>query len=226
MAFEHEVLAEGMELYRGDCLEVLPTLEANSIDSVITDPPYGIGFDYGNSYQDQDKPYAEIMCQFVAEANRLVGDGPVFVWQAMLNCDKWNEWFAPGYRIFAACKGFVQYRPTPIQYSWDPVIFWGKGRNKPSVYGKDYHEQRRAPFGKNRERIEHPCPRPLEQVRYIVELATRENDTILDAFMGSGTTGVACVQTGRKFIGIEISEDYYHIAKKRIQNELCKLRMF
>ena len=214
-----------IDLRLGDCLEILPTLAAGSVDAVVTDPPYGIDFDYGDKYQDKSELYSEMMHQFITEANRLVSDGPVFVWQAMLNCDKWHEWFAPGYRIFAACKGFVQYRPTPIQFSWDPVIFWGKGRNDPSVYSKDYHEQRKAPFGKNRERIEHPCPRPYEQVEYVIRLATRPGDTILDPFMGSGTTGVACVQTGRNFIGIEIDPGYFEIAKKRIEQERLQSRI-
>ena len=211
-------------MYLGDCLEIMPTLPDNSVDAVITDPPYGIGFKYAN-HDDAPQGYEDLMKAFIAEAQRICNGGPFFIWQAMLNADKWHKWFPPGFRIFAACKGFVQFRPTPIQYSWDPVIFWGDVNKKPSVYCKDYHEQRKAPFGKNRPKIEHPCPRPLEQVAEIVKRATNENDCILDSFMGSGTTGVVCVQTGRRFIGIEIDEGYFEIAKKRIMEAQQQMRM-
>ena len=82
---------------------------------------------------------------------------------------------------------------------------------------RDYHEQRKAPFGKNRPKVPHPCPRPLEQVQYIVEMVTAEGAKVLDPFMGSGTTGMACVNTGRKFIGIEIEQEYFDIAVQRIE---------
>ncbi len=64
--------------------------------------------------------------------------------------------------------------------------------------------------------IEHPCPKPIELYKWILEEVTNPGDTILDPFMGSGTTGVACHQTGRNFIGIEIDENYYNIACERI----------
>lgn len=203
------------ELHLGDCLEIMRGMADKSVDAVITDPPFGINFAYA-THDDDPELYEALMIAFVAEAQRLVGDGPVFVWQAMLNCDKWHRWFPPGFRLFAACKSFVQYRPTPVQYSWDPVVFWGKPKVDPSVYAKDYHEQRLAPFGANRERINHPCPRPLEQVQYVVELVTTMGMTVLDPFAGSGTTGVACMKTGRNFIGIEIDPTYHDIAQRRI----------
>jgi len=62
----------------------------------------------------------------------------------------------------------------------------------------------------------HPNKKPVSLMRWCIELATNPGDTILDPFMGSGTTGVACVQTGRNFIGIELDEDYFKIAEKRI----------
>lgn len=205
-----------VRLYNGDCLSVLPTLEAGSVDAVVTDPPYGIGFSRYASHDDDWASYADWMRRVVVEVNRVVAGGPVFMWQGMPNADRWHEWLPRGFRLFAACKGFVQYRPTPVQFSWDPVAFWGNVPKKPSVYAKDYHEQRQAPFGKNRPRVAHPCPRPLEQVRYVVELCTNKGGTVLDPFAGSGTTGVACLQTGRRFVGIECDPGYFKIAQERI----------
>lgn len=208
------VLPCGVTLYHGDCLDVLPTLE--SVDAVVSDPPFGIGFDYGDAHDDDPKQYEEIMRKVVAECTRLVGDGPVMMWQAMLQAPHWHRWFPENFRILAACKGFVQYRPHPIQYSFDPVVTWGKPKVKPSVYRKDWHVQSLAPFGAGRAKIDHPCPRPLEQTQYFVSLAA-ESGTILDPFMGSGTTGVAAVMSGLGFIGIEKDAKHFETAAKRIR---------
>lgn len=202
-------------LHLGDCLEFMRTLPAGSVDAVVTDPPYGIDFKY-SQHVDDPEDYERMMKTIVEETERI-NSGMSFYWQAMLNADKWHKWFPGGFRLFAACKGFVQYRPTPVQFSFDPVVFWGKFDGDPSVYKKDYHVQRLAPFGIGRERIDHPCPRPLEQVAYILEICSHPGDTILDPFMGSGTTGVACVKTGRNFIGCEIDPGYFAIAEKRIK---------
>jgi site-specific DNA-methyltransferase (adenine-specific) len=210
-------------LLQGDCLEIMPTLEAGSVDAVIADPPYGIDFKY-SLHDDNPEKYEEFM-KSVIKKTELINKGMSFFWQAMINADKWHKWFPPGFRIFAACKGFVQFRPTPIQYSFDPVIFWGKFDGDPSVYKKDWHVQRMAPFGAGREKINHPCPRPLEQVAYILEIATRPGDTVLDPFMGSGTTGIACVKTGRSFIGIELDPKYFVIAQRRVHDAQQQMRL-
>ena len=69
-------------------------------------------------------------------------------------------------------------------------------------------------FGEN---VGHPCPRPIDTMKCLAQLAAAEGDLVLDPFMGSGTTGVACVRTGRKFIGIEIEPRYFDIACRRIE---------
>jgi len=209
----------GITIYHGDCRDVLPGLSA---DAIVTDPPFGIDFNYG-TYEDDPNTYAVLMREWVGLATAVVGDGPFFVWQAMPNADRWHEWFPKGYRIFAACKGFVQYRPQSIQHSFDPVVFWGTMKGDPSVYRKDYHVQRLAPFGAHRPKIDHPCPRPLEQVQYVVSLASVEGDVILDPFMGSGTTLLAAKNLGRRAIGIEIEERYCDIAARRLQQEVMEL---
>jgi DNA modification methylase len=73
--------------------------------------------------------------------------------------------------------------------------------------------------------IKHPSPKDPDMTKWIIENATNPGDTILDPFMGSGTTGVACVQTGRNFIGIEIEPKYFEIAEKRIAEAQMQMRM-
>lgn len=211
-------------IYHGDCLDVLAPPTDIHATAVITDPPFGIDFDYGeDGHDDSRESYAEMMRVWIAHATRIVGDGPFWVWQAVPTACHWHEWFPADFRIFAACKGFVQFRPQPIQHSWDPVVFWGKLHGEPSVYRKDWHLQSKAPFGAHRPRIDHPCPRPLEQVRAVVEIATTPDDIILDPFVGSGTTLRAAMDCGRRAIGIEKSERHCATAVKRLQQSVMNL---
>ena len=209
----------GIVIYHGDCREILPQL--SKVDLVLTDPPYGIGFDYGeNGHNDDPDQYGALLIHVIRLCDAVNGGGFMF-WQAMKHCHHWHLWFPSGWRILAGCKGVVQFRPTPIQYSFDPIIAWGQFKSEPSVYSKDYHVQNLAPFGAGRERINHPCPRPLEQVRYSATIGG--GDTILDPFMGSGTTLRAAKDLGRKAIGIEIEERYCEIAARRLAQEVLPL---
>jgi len=71
----------------------------------------------------------------------------------------------------------------------------------------------------------HPAEKPLDLVKWLIEISTKSGDLILDPFMGSGTTGVACVQTGRNFIGIEIDEHYFNVARRRIEQAQQQMRL-
>jgi len=207
---------DGISIYCGDCLEVMPQLDV-TVDCIITDPPYGINFKY-NEYIDSPLGYSEFMQEFLFLAKaKAVNEAPFFVWQAMKNAPNWHEWFPHRFRIFAACKAFSQFLPTPIQYSWDPVIFWGEIPNSPSCYSRDYSEQRTTQFGAGREKISPPCPRPLQQVAYIVSMACNAGALVLDPFLGSGTTLLAAQNEGLRAIGIEISEEYCKVAVDRLR---------
>ena len=231
MTFERVDLGDTVTLYLGDCLEVLPTLEAGSVDAVVTDPPYGIGFKY-NLHDDTSEGYGQWLWSIIEQAESKCTPGaPVFVWQAMINCRHFSEWFQRDYRIFAACKNFVQMRPTAMQYAFDPVIVrltpgcvtWSAG-----TLSRDYVVSDTSPashVGINNV-PGHPCPRPLGQVAHIIQQWVKPGTAVIDPFMGSGTTGVACVQTGRRFIGIEIDPTYFEIAVKRISDALKQPRLF
>jgi DNA modification methylase len=204
---------DGITIYHGDCRDVLPTL--GPVDLVLTDPPYGIGWSRGPWNDDVDA-YPEMMRWLVAEAQRVTPDGWCFVFQGMPNVARFHEWFPEGWRLFAACKNFAQVRPTGVWHSWDPVVFWRNGSPEPSgaTLNRDYHVGNVAGvFG---GKIGHPCPRPLDTMRYLVEIGSAPGQTILDPFMGSGTTLRAAKDLGRKAIGIEIEERYCEIAAKRM----------
>jgi len=208
-------------LYLGDCREILPTLEAGSVDAVVTDPPFGIGFKY-QSHNDTTDGYGEWMWSCVEMAEKLCSSGsPIFVWQAMLNVRRFAEWFPRDWRLFAAARNFVQIRHTAMQYSYDPVLVWWTDGDvwTMGTANRDFHIGDTTPQSRGEDGYVkgHPCPRPLGQVAHIVQQWARPNSTILDPFMGSGTTGVAAMKMGRKFIGIEIEPKYFEIAARRIE---------
>lgn len=215
-------------LYLGDCLEILPTL--GRVDAVVTDPPYGVGFKYA-SHDDTPENYGPWLWSIIEEAEKHCTDGaPIFVFQAMPNCRHFSEWFPREYRIMAAAKNFVQMRPTAMQYAFDPVVVWwteGKAWSAGTA-SRDWFVANTAPVVSNPANIErgHPCPRPLDQMVHIVSQWARPDSTILDPFMGSGTTGVACANLGRKFIGIEIEPKYFDIACRRICDAYKQPRLF
>jgi site-specific DNA-methyltransferase (adenine-specific) len=208
-------------LYLGDARELMETIDA--VDAVVTDPPFGIGFSY-DTHDDKPSEYEALLLPVVGLAQEITNGGPCFFWQSMKTAGQWHKWFPADYRIFAACKAFVQLRPVEIQYSWDPVIFWGcaSGKNPESI--RDWHVQSTPNFGAGRESIDHPCPRPLEQVEYIV--SGLRVASVLDPFMGSGTTGLACLSQGKRFVGIEIDPKYFDVACARIERASRQPRMF
>lgn len=209
-------------LYLADCLEVLPTLPVGSVDAVVTDPPFGIGFKYA-SHSDKADGYGEWLWRALEASEALCKPGaPLFVWQAMPNVRRFAAWFPREWRLFAACKNFVQMRPTAMQYSFDSVVvWWTEGRRwSAGTLTRDYHVADTSParrkVGALDHVVGHPCPRPLRQVQHIVEQWAPPDGVVLDPFMGSGTTGVACLLTGRRFVGIEIDPGYFEVALQRI----------
>ena len=226
-----------VQLYLGDCLEILPTLEAGSVDAVITDPPYGIGLKRKTS-DFRDSPNFDNGESL--EATRKYNDNPERI-KALI--PSWHQAFMRvGKRALVFC-GAAMLPHWPISKAIGCVFTpngagrcsWGFQCMHPILYyGKDPYLANRLggrPNGfrteqPNREQIDHPCPKPLDWMIWAINrISLNESDTILDPFMGSGTTGVACVKTGRNFIGIEIDPDYYAIAEKRIAEAQMQPRL-
>lgn len=211
-------------LILGDCREILPLLP--KVDAVVTDPPYGIGFRYATHIDDAEH-YPEFLWPRIEAAEERVCDGgPVFVWQAQAWIPRFHELFPRQWRLFIAAKNFVQMRPTVMQHAYEPIVVWWKDGPK-QEWGKDFDLVKRDWFVADSARQvlrvgalerQHPCPRQLDACEYIVAIWCKPKGFVLDPFMGSGTTGVACVKLGRKFIGIEIDESYFSIACRRIED--------
>lgn len=215
-------------LYCGDCLEVLPTI--GKVDAVVTDPPYAVGFKYlshDDSPEAYDGGYGNWLFKRIEAAESICNPcSPVFVWQAAKHVPIFHSIFPRDWRLFIAAKNFVQMRPCAMQYAFDPVVvWWTPGTHKPWAEGtasRDFHIANTAGIVSNTTNVEkgHPCPRPLDQVSHVIEQWVRIDSIVVDLFMGSGTTGVAAVKLGRRFIGIEKEPTYFEIAKRRIMDAL------
>ena len=110
---------------------------------------------------------------------------------------------------------------SPVGFcNWEPMLLYGKSKSRSGC------DVVRATIKPDKDLEGHPCPKPLEWGIGFSKLVTKEGMTILDPFMGSGTTGVACANLGRKFIGIEIEPKYFDIACKRIEIAYQQPRLF
>jgi site-specific DNA-methyltransferase (adenine-specific) len=222
--FEKVVIGNAT-LYRADCLEVLPTLP--KVDAVITDPPYGIGFRYGSPYMDSAEHYREIisplkgmpvaLLQYPEEMMRLVvpvlgAPDECLAWVYPSNLPRqfrlWGLWDlkANFYEVKQPARNPESSKVKSIE-----------------VGSYDWWEQ---PQVKNvsAEKTEHPCQIPVSCVERVIRLTGSKN--VLDPFMGSGTTGVACTNLNRGFIGIEIHKPFFDIACERIENAQRQQKMF
>lgn len=230
-----ETIAEGVTLYLGDCREIIPTLAR--VHAVVTDPPYGIGlktktsdfrgskhFDSGESlrasklYEDTPEHVQRLIEEVMPLALSLADRAVIFPGPAMLW--KYPEPASLG-SIFTpngagrTAWGFQCTHPV-LFYGKDPFLQDGKG-------GRPNSHRDEQP---NSEKIDHPCPKPVAWMDWAIARATRLGETVLDPFMGSGTTGVAAVKQGRKFIGIELEPAYFAIAQQRITVALKQKDLF
>lgn len=203
-------------LYCGDCRYILPTLP--KVDAVITDPPYGIGEaagknasrdnlaiakDYGDARWD-DKPIDNGLLALVIAAGKCCAVfGGNYYHMEPTSC--WLVWDKEnGVNDFADCELVWTNFPKAvrrIRYMWNGML--------------------RA---NGEQRGDHPTQKPIGVMEWTIKQAG-EPQTILDPFMGSGTTGVACMNLGRKFIGIEIEKRYFDIACRRIEDAQRQQRL-
>lgn len=214
------------DLHLGDCLDVLRTLPDDSVDAVITDPPFGIGFRYDGvreTHKDPESYWAWLKPRYAECLRILRPGGLVAIWQAQIYFRHFWNWFGDDIHIYCAAKNFVQLNKTAINYGYDPVIM----RYKPGITplrpinpkrNVDFFVANTAGIISCIDRIEkaHPCPRPLDAVATIVGNFALPYGTILDPFMGSGTTGIASLRSDHSFIGIESDPTYFTLAQTRI----------
>jgi site-specific DNA-methyltransferase (adenine-specific) len=203
-------------LYLGDCRDILPTLP--KVDAVVTDPPYGLSGSSGTINEARAKAV------YASGTDTLEDVQKVYVpaIRAALALAKRGA-VTPG-----TPHSFEYPKPDDIAAIIQPCVHgmskWGRPTWQPVLlYGKDPRsgltiQQLHKTITQHPEKNGHPCPKPLATMQWLVDRCSLEGEVILDPFMGSGTTGVAAVQMGRSFIGIERELKYFDIACKRIED--------
>ncbi len=203
------------KLYRGDCLWAMKRIKISDIkvDVVITDPPYGVDFKekmyvkngVGSKFDDDHGHFCEIILPRLNMALDMGTRSCVF----SSDINIWDQ-------RKADAVGAIHRPASSSRIPWGfnhltHILFYGKPPKRkgsfPLVLSSVSHSW---------NTLGHPCSKPLEWMLWLVKLATLPGETVLDPFMGSGTTGVACKILGRNFIGIELDKGYFGIAKKRI----------
>ena len=248
-----------IQLYNGDCLEVMKQIPDNSVDMVLCDLPYGttvckwdviIPFDeIWNAYNRIVKPNGAIL---------LFGSEPFSTYLRMSNITMYRyDWIWHK----SSSGSFANAKKSPMKFHENISVFYQKQPTYNPQF-QDYAESvktrfkegdivnKRNYFGKNNiqnmvtnisheishdrgkypESVQffksvpncngtklHPTQKPVDLLEYMIRTYTNENETVLDNTMGSGSTGVACINTNRNFIGIELDEKYFRIAEQRIK---------
>jgi len=199
------------QIVQGDCLEVMKQWPDKCVDVVITDPPYGVNLgshskDYYASYDDTVENLQALIDgvwpELVRLANRIV------LTPGVKNMRLWPKPDHVGAIYYPSATGC-----NPWGFScWQPIYYYGKDPfgGKGSRPDSFQSTEPAKPNG-------HPCPKPIGQMKTIMQRVSNESDLILDPFCGSGTTCVAAELLGRKWIGIELDPNYCQIARDRIE---------
>ncbi len=198
----------------GDCLEVMKDIPDKSIDLVLTDPPYGVGYEY-KSYDDTQENLKKLIDAFMPEVLRI---GKV----VLITCGNGNQHLYPKPDwtlawVMTAGAGQNKWGFT----CWQPILAYGKNPYRTNRMGA------RPDIIVSNERSEkngHACPKPIGVWTEILKKGSvKETDIILDPFAGSGTTGVACKNLNRNYILIEKEPEYIDIINKRLKETQTKL---
>lgn len=219
-----------MSLYNGDCLELLKGIPDNSIDLVVTDPPYmmttgesggAFGKDKRAYHNEIDPLTKNFNLDVLDELVRVLKKINIYIWCSKDQLRQYIDYFEDrGCKTDLLC--WHKTNPTPTCNSTylsdtEYLLFFREKGVK--VYGT-YHSKKKfyvSPTNKEDKKLYgHPTIKPLEIIENLIINSSCVGDTVLDCFMGSGTTGVACVNTGRKFIGMELGAQYFNTATERI----------
>lgn len=234
-----------INLMLGDCLERMKEIPDGSVDMVLTDPPYGTTACKWDSIIPLEpmwarlkriiKPNGAIVMTAQTPFDKVLGVSNLsmlkyeWVWEKNAATGHLNAKKAP---MKAHENILVFYRSQPTYNpqkttGHKPVNSYTKRNGDGECYGKtievsgggntDRYPRSIQVFGSDKQKIRlHPTQKPVALMEYLIKTYTNEGETVLDFTMGSGTTGVACVNLNRNFIGIELDENYFNIAKERI----------
>jgi len=205
----------GITLYLGDCREVLPQL-TEKVDLVLTDPPYNGDLNYGVMINDsRDWADYNLWLKGIIQQSEQLSNGPVLFFLSKPGLINICATYPPkwvGSWLSSPCNPAGNVNGCLMIPMWEPFLVYGNLNNVRARL-KDAYK-----VNHNTENLSHPCPKPVSLMAQIIQCG--EWQSILDPFLGSGTTAVAAKKLGRRCIGIEINEDYLKIAIQRLAQEV------
>ena len=229
-----------IQLYNQDCIQGMQELANNSIDCIIADPPYDIGSISGGGSVNtvkklnkslQDLKKADLIkgydiVAFGEEALRVMNEINIYFWCNKKQIPVYFDFYVNKHKCTFDILAWHKTNALPTysnKYLSDTeyLLYFRKGKGKcfPESYedAKTYYV---APINhKDKKLWGHPTIKPLDITEKIIRNSTREGQTVLDPFSGSGTTAIACINNNRNFIGFELDKDYYDISLNRIEQE-------
>jgi len=234
---------DNLWLMKGDCLERMKEIPSGSVDAIICDPPYGTTACKWDSIIPLEPMWEQL--RRITKPNGAIvlhGSQPFtsVLISSNLKCYKhqwvWNKNNSAGFatakiRPFSICEDILVFSRDGKKVNYYPEMTTGKMRKKGGYSSSDNYGIKPTVkmcdqyYPKNLIEISnasqkgkvHPTQKPVALMEYLIKTYTRGGDTVLDFCLGSGTTGVAAKNLGRKFIGIEMDDNYFEMAKKRIE---------
>lgn len=238
-----------MKIYNGDCIEIMKSIPDKSIDCVVCDFPYFrvVKNDFDNQWKNAEE-YLEWIEKNIIEYSRILkDDANLFLFTSRQYnrhiCMILDKYFEEK-RIIIWCRkrGFNTSRGHALASGYEPICYYSRGNGvfnnikiKPETTRAEYtsgilkdgiclsdvwNDIPALPHNA-KEKTVHPTQKPIKLIERIIEIGTKPDDIILDNCMGSGTTGIACLNVGKRdFIGIELDKTYFNIAKERLENKV------
>ncbi len=222
------------QLFNDDCMNVLSRLEDKSIDLVIIDPPYSIttggsGGSFGTGKRSYHKSIQELSYGIkncvLEELCRVMKKINIYIWCNKEQLKQYMDFF-----IEKGCKPelLTWHKTNPVptcnnKYLSDTeylLFFREKGVKLFGSYATKRKYYISPTNKKDKDKYGHPTIKPVSILKNLVINSSNEGDVVLDCFMGSGSTGVACLETNRRFIGVEIEKEYFSVANERINETL------
>ena len=229
---------DNFEIYRADSREFIKEIPTASVDLILTDPPYNLSLystgninlpwrkEINNDLADWDRATFE-PADWVHEFKRVLKPaGNIFAFTSYNLLGQWHQAFDPEFDTF---QYMVWHKTNPIPKvrragflnSCELIVcMWNKGHMWNFTNQKEMHNFIETPICMGRERLKdpiHPTQKPVRVLQHIIKLASNPDDVVLDPFMGVGSTGVAALRLGRRFIGVEIAESYFHATERRLK---------
>lgn len=226
-----------IDLRQGDCLELMKDIPDESIDLIVTDPPYKFE-NQGGGFYAKNKSTKRVYLDNLKNINCCEFNPYEFLNILKPKLKKFYGYFFCNKTLI---EDYIKFA-RDNKYNFD-VLVMAKSNPIPSFNNHHLSDleyiilirEKGTYFSKHKEIDDfrkyyltsckkglHPAEKPVELLERFIKVSSKENDIVLDPFMGSGSTGVACINTNRNFIGIELDEKYFNIAKERINSTVRK----